>query len=88
MKKDSTVLYLLVRNGTAPKIHQAQSLVAELISFKHRTIQHILTDLNINKAAGADGIPPMVPTRCASEFTPVLSKPFALSYGTGATSEI
>lgn len=54
------------------------------IKISSRLVRQTLQKLDIKKATGPDGVPPIVLRRCAPELAPVLSKLFRLSYTLGS----
>ena len=67
---------------TPPKIPATQQTMPN-ITFHHRIIRKILRNLDVKKASGPDGIPPIVLKKCAPELTPILCRLFKLSYSHG-----
>jgi hypothetical protein len=61
-----------------PPSHQMSSF-----RFSSRAVRRSLLELDISKATGPDGIPPVVLKHCAPELAPVLCKLFALSVTPG-----
>ena len=53
------------------------------ITFTTRAVRQTLLKLDIKKASGPDGIPPIVLLNCAPELAPILSRLYRLSYSSG-----
>lgn len=69
-------------NRTPPIISHVTSHMKD-IYFRGRAVTKVLLDLNVNKAAGPDGIPPKVLKMCAQGLTKPLRRLFYYSYSSG-----
>ena len=71
-------------SGKTPQNYPSSPETMPPVSFTTRKVRNILYHLDSTKAAGPDGIPPIVLKKCAPELAPVLSKLYSLSYSTGS----
>ena len=70
-------------SGHSPHAYPHHPSTMPDICFSTRVVRQTLLKLDVKKATGPDGIPPIVLRKCAPELAPILSRLFRLSYSVG-----